>query len=453
MSMRARRGLASWLVSSATPLFVLDERQVILVFNRGCEELTQWPAAELIGKSCHPRTTGDPDLATTLTSALCPPVGWTGESPVVIRTLLHRRDGSLLEQEIHFFSLAPAEGQTDRHLLGLLLPVQAAPPSVPSSRLELARHTALLFEKYGVDRLIACSPAMRCVLRQVELARPAMVGVHLTGEPGTGKEHLARLIHYTGPHRQQRFIPLRCGKSSSAELSRALHQAYDSLNSEGPVSIYLDQLPDLRPDLQALVLDHLEAPGFRHFSSSRLPLEQIGSDQLLPDLRMAQSSLVLHIPPLRQRPEDILPLAQQLLEEFNVPGASQHDGFTPTVERAFLQYQWPGNIDELSRVITHAARHVSRAVIDLEDLPFDFNAGCAAKNLRPAAPRRGLEDLLQARERELIQQALQDARGNKSVAADLLQIPRPKLYRRLAALGWAMDEADDPQSDSLHDEA
>ncbi|SFI16515.1 AAA-type ATPase lid domain-containing protein [Planctomicrobium piriforme] len=443
MSTRPRRGLATWLTTSLSPLFVLDDRRVVLVFNRGCEELTQWPAAEIIGKTCLAQATSDPTHAASVTGVLCPPEFLPNQMFASQPVVLHRRDGTILEREIHFFRLHPEDSRETGHFVGLIAePATTAPFLKTSRRLDVARHTAELYERYRVERLIAKSPAMQRVAAQIEIARQTVPAVHLIGPRGCGKEHVARLIHYGSQNRQQRFVPIRCDGSSHFEISRTLNRIYESDEAQ-PVTIYLDQVDALPLDLQERVLAQMNRGVHRHLSSSQSGLVQLDERRMNPELKLRLTSLIIEVPALRDRGDDLLLLAQQLLEEQNQPAGLQHQGFSTAVERLFRQYNWPGEVDELARVVTQAARKASSAIVDVADLPADFAAGFSAQAIRPLPVRLSLEEQLAVIERQKIEQALEEARSNKSVAAEILQMPRARLYRRMAALGLAIGEDDE----------
>ncbi len=443
--MKSRRGLATWLTSSPTPLFVLDDRNVVLVFNRGCEMLTQWPAEEIIGKTCLSQTIADPALPGSLTGSLCPPGDIRENRPVVNRVVLNRRGGDPIERDIHFFRLEMEEEGEAGHVLGFIVEPAAAFPSFGATRrLDVARHTAALHAKYRVDRLIANSAAMQRVASQVEVARQTTATVHFSGGAGTGKEHIARLIHYGSPQRLHRFIPIHCQQSSPFEIGRLLNRLYDPDGGQAAATLYFDEIQSLPRDLQQLVLSEVDRGRFRHFTASAFALEEIPDEALLPALKWKLGAISIHLPSLSQRPEDLPLLAQQILEEQNQPQSPQRQGFTPAVERLFLQYNWPGNVDELSLVISQAVRRTSELIIDLPHLPPNLSESFQSQTLRPLPVRPSLEEELASLERTRIEQALQEARGNKSVAADLLKMPRAKLYRRLAHFGLIPDGDDSP---------
>ena len=441
MSQRIRRGLATWLTSSCTPIFVLDDRRVILVFNSGCEELTQWSAAEVIGQTCLFQNDPNPGRVTCLTGALCPPEGILPGQMLSRPIMIQRKDGTTLERDLYFFLLDSSEEQGMQHVLGIMTERSQPPSPVADSHLQIGRHTAELYLRYGVDRLVATTPAMQRVAAQIEIARKHLATIHLYGEKGTGREHVARLIHYSSPQRAKRFIPIRCETASHFELTQILQRLAEG--SEGDAgTVYLDEISLLPGDLQAVVLALCEQPGRRWISSSTVKLDAVAEEAFHPALIARLTALTITLPPLRDRLTDVPLLAQQLLEECNTPRSQQYNEFTPAVLRLFQQHAWPGNIDELAQVVAKACQRSSSSIVDVEALPMEFEAQLQSRAIRPLSYLVPLDEQLAQFERACIVEALKDSRGNKSLAAEKLGIPRAKLYRRLEQLGLSTEVAD-----------
>lgn len=440
---RSRRGLAAWLTGTSTPLFVLDERHVVLVFNRGCEELTGWAAADIIGRTCLFQTTAAPGDAASLLGQLCPPASVLSAGQGRAAIALPRKEGAPLDRTVHFFLLPPEEQDEPPHILGLITASERPAPAVPPRR-DLSRHVFELSQRYNLQRLIAVSPAMQRAAARLHLAQGTTAAVHLRGERGSGREHLARLIHHSA-NSSQRFIPLHCASSTHFELQRTLRRLLeDSFSDENRVTLFLGEVDRLPRDLQELVGNHIQRPGLRWMSSAIRDLDSLTDDEFPRSLAAELTTISLTIPPLRDRAEDLPLLIQQLVEETNQLGGKQVEGITASALRQMQLYNWPGNVGELTAVLQEAAGRCAGSQIDVADLPLTFHAGYDAQQLRPApAPSASLDVLLEQFEREQIQQALAAARGNKSLAADRLGIPRPKLYRRLESLG--LDRGDDEQ--------
>jgi len=157
---------------------------------------------------------------------------------------------------------------------------------------------------------------------------------------------------------------------------------------------------------------------------------------LLPEYRLLLSTVTIELPPLRERLEDLPLLAQAILENLNRGEDRQLEGFEESVLEQFQRYHWPENISELTEVVQAAREKSTNSVITAEDLPFQFRAGYEAQREHPAQTEAftDLESYLERVEREHILAALEQSRFNKTKAAELLGIPRAKLYRRLETL-------------------
>jgi transcriptional regulator with PAS, ATPase and Fis domain len=145
----------------------------------------------------------------------------------------------------------------------------------------------------------------------------------------------------------------------------------------------------------------------------------------------------IQVPSLRDRLEDLPLIAQQMLEDRNRLLGTRLEGFETRVIQAFEKYQWPGNLRELAVVVNEAGENATGETVSLDALPFRFRAGWDAQRTGPpvASVRQSLDDYLLQVERERIREVMELVQGNKTAAAELLGIPRPKLYRRLESLG------------------
>jgi DNA-binding NtrC family response regulator len=158
--------------------------------------------------------------------------------------------------------------------------------------------------------------------------------------------------------------------------------------------------------------------------------------QFRADLAARLSTIEIHLPPLAERREDVPLLAQMFLEELNAEGERQLQGFTPETLDRLAAYSWPGNIDELAAMVREAHGTAEGRLITPRDLPQRIYLTVAADS----RPRRkeesiNLDTFLAEIELELIQRALRRAKGNKTRAAKLLGLTRPRLYRRMVQLG------------------
>jgi DNA-binding NtrC family response regulator len=193
-----------------------------------------------------------------------------------------------------------------------------------------------------------------------------------------------------------------------------------------------DQLPAAAQPILADLLAERQ-PRLRTLATARVPLLTLAADeQFHRGLAYALSTLVIEVPPLAERVEDIPLLAQLFLEERNADADNQLAGFTEDAREQLLAYPWPGNVDELAELVREACAAAPGPLVAASDLPerIRLTADAAAHPPRPDE-RIVLDEFLAEIEQELLQRALRQAKGNKAQAARLLGVSRPRLLRRL----------------------
>jgi DNA-binding NtrC family response regulator len=451
---RPRRGLLSWLTNAAAPVFVLNERRVVLFYNRGCQKLTGWAAADVIGQSCEYVSGGDPNSLATLTGCLCPPPGTLDVVSTHVPAEIPSRDGARHSRTIHYFVLRESADQPAR-ILGIIGPRED--PSADGRAAAAQRHAELAsalgwgHQQHREAVFVGVSSAARRLREQLQVAAGCSASVHLQGESGTGRERMARLIHARSERRQHAFVPLDCRRIPAIELKLTVkrllaeeNQPEDDLFRAG--TVFLKSAGDLPRDVQELLLPRQmqrSVTGWQLIScDDRALADLVASGQLLPEYVDLLSEIVISIPPLRARRDDLPLIAQDILESFNRGDAKQVGGFAPEIAEQFAKYDWPGNIAELEAVIREARDVCTTPLISSRDLPFRFRTGMDAQSIGPSLTPTAvdLEALLGRVELDYIRWALAAAKSNKSQAAALLGLTRPRLYRRMEALGIADEE-------------
>lgn len=455
---RVRGGLTEWMSQAELPLFVVDSRRVVLYFNSGCEQLTGWTAADVIGKHCELRSDGDPAQLTSLLAAMIPPAEVDATSR---RVYLLCRDGKSLERIAHFFPLtldADVDTETPVRWLGMIGTAESIHQisSVPADSERHAELTALksdLRRTYSFSQVIARDSTMKRVLARLQLAIPSNTTIALSGLSGTGKEHLARSVHYAGENRVQAFVPVDCRQSTGpldVLLRRLIHPERDELPI--PVlrvgAVLLQHVEELPRDWQRKLTDEVDLAtspaAVRWMLASERSFDVlIEEEKLIPEFLDRFGVLEVRLPPLRQRLDDLPLLALHALEEYNTGSAKQIFGFSPEVLKAFHAYNWPGQLDELFAVVREARDAAAGPLVSVADLPFRFRTGQDAQTVSPPVHREPilLEELLMRVEKDHLMLALTQSGGSKQQAAEFLGIPRAKLYRRLEAHGlWKPGE-------------
>lgn len=442
------------LGKAATGVFLLDAKRKLLFFNSGCERLTGWSADDVLGHVCDYSSESDPTQVAAITGGLCPPpetfAGEITTTPVYLLT----KSGQTVPRLLNFFPLSDDDGQVTG-VLGMVTLIEQRPKTAvttPAQQLhaELAALRLSLRRRFDLKTLVCKSEPMTRVLQQIQLARDSSCPVVIRGGVGTGKEHVARSIHYSGPAGSRSFVPLDCKLLPALELKQTLRRLLeadpeDESTAVGlrPGTVYLSNVECMPRDVQERLIGALETgdekrAGLRLIASSTRDLQNAVADESLrPDLFYLLTTIEIELPLLRERADDLLPLAQFFLESLNPGEAKQVGGFAEGVLELFREYNWPGNIDELMAVIEEARVACTGELIAVADLPFRFRTGFDAQAVSPPVRARSqpLAPLLEKVEKEQIQLALQQAKNNKSKAAQLLDITRARLYRRMEVLG------------------
>jgi two-component system, NtrC family, nitrogen regulation response regulator NtrX len=320
----------------------------------------------------------------------------------------------------------------------------------------LQQENARLRELVGeVPRMIGISAAFQRVLEQAGQVARSDARVLLLGESGTGKELIAAYLHRQSPFAAGPFIKVNCA-AIPVELLESELFGHEKGSFTGATScrrgkfeladggtIFLDEVSDLHEASQAKLLRVLQEGEFQHVggeetlhvsvrviaATNRDLAAMVTQKQFREDLYYRLSVVPIRVPPLRERPDDIRPLAEYFLEEF-----CRRNNFKPKhieneVYAVLRAYRWPGNVRELRNVIERVAILSVTDVIAAESIPWEIRMP------QDANMPSSLEETRAQAERELIQQALADAGGNVSAAARVLGIERTRLHKRIRALG------------------
>jgi len=279
--------------------------------------------------------------------------------------------------------------------------------------------------------------------------------VLISGETGTGKDMVARAIHKLSKRSKGPFVAVNCAALAESLLESELfgHEkgAFTGAERTRPGrfemaqdgSLLLDEIGELKPDLQVKLLRVLEQREFERVGSTRaiamrariISATNQKLDQLLArgkfreDLYYRLKTVPIVIPPLRERPEDIPPLVEHFIEKFNIRYDKKVRSVDPKVMRFFEKYHWPGNVRELERSIEHAFVFVRGPVIFHRYLPnaVEFNP--------PPAEAAATGPIGDINDRNTILWALAQASGKRKDAADLLGISRTSMWRRMKNMG------------------
>ncbi|MES1208563.1 MAG: sigma-54 dependent transcriptional regulator [Pseudomonadota bacterium] len=307
---------------------------------------------------------------------------------------------------------------------------------------------------YRFDNIIGRSPAMQEIFGMVRRLAGSSASVLVTGDSGTGKELIARSLHFSSPRRNRPFVPLNCAAIPDTLLESELFgykrgaftdarsdRAGLFLEADGG-TIFLDEIAELSPALQAKLLRVLQDREIRPLGGSgseKIDVRVIAATNRDLDRRLKDGTfrqdlyyrlnvIHIHLPPLRERPEDILPLCAHFLTAASSRTDKVISGIAEAAKKVLLAHAWPGNVRELENVIERAVALATGTTIQVEDLPAPIRERKAVDALASAFSRGLTLDEL---EREYIERVLQAEGGNKTRAAQRLGLDRKTLYRKL----------------------
>jgi two-component system NtrC family response regulator len=304
----------------------------------------------------------------------------------------------------------------------------------------------------GTAGMESANTAMAELLRTARKVADSEATVLITGESGTGKEVLARLIHQHSPRRNGPMVAINCAgipeNLIESELFGHVKGAFTGaianrrgrFQAAGGGTLFLDEIGELKMDMQTKLLravqerqieavgsDRTEEIDVRIVAATNKDLREATLENTFrEDLYYRLSVVPLHLPPLRERREDIPDLVLHFLKKFNAPPGVR---FSEQAQGLLQQYNWPGNIRELQNTIERCLILRQDDVIKDTDLRLPLAPSIAAETAIPDIPEEGIS--LEEVEKGLIVKALEKSGGNRSEAARLLQIPRHVLIYRL----------------------
>jgi DNA-binding NtrC family response regulator len=356
--------------------------------------------------------------------------------------------GPAIEPHLKFYDMACI----DSALEGVTDVLRATERRLRTRRQELARLAPEAEDRSG---LVVRSEAMRRVLDLARRVAKVESTTLVTGESGVGKERLARLIHDESSRSAGPFVAVNCGAVTETLLESELfghaRGAFTGADRDRAGffeaatggTLFLDEIGEISAGMQVKLLRALQEKEVRRVGESRsrpvdvrvvaatnrsLP-DEVGAGRFRQDLFYRLRVIELRIPPLRDRPEDILPLARVFLAETARRMSRKLTGFTPRAADQLVRHPWPGNVREVQNAIEHAVALSSGSRVDVEDLPEELRT--ALPRARSTGATRSLEDV----EREYILAAVEAAGGNRTRAAADLRIGLATLKRKLKRYG------------------
>jgi two-component system response regulator HydG len=319
-------------------------------------------------------------------------------------------------------------------------------------RRSLQRQIHAESEFFGI---VGKDPAMQTVFRLIEDVAASDATVLIHGESGTGKELVARAVHLRSLRRQKPFVVINCAaypatlleselfgheKGSFTGASRMRIGRFEEAHGG---TVFLDEVGEISASAQIKLLRVLQTRELERLGSNKAItvdvrvvaatnrdlMEEVRSGRFREDLFYRLNVIPIHLPPLRERRNDIPLLARHFLRRFAESHGKDVHEFSPDVMRVFLQHPWPGNVRELENTVEHAVVLARGNRIEIWDLPRDLEQSSREPEKTDQA------DTLMDRERQAILEALRATDGNKKNAAKRLGISRSTLYTKLKKYG------------------
>ncbi|NOX96740.1 MAG: sigma-54-dependent Fis family transcriptional regulator [Nitrospirae bacterium] len=317
-----------------------------------------------------------------------------------------------------------------------------------------------LEDRYSFHNIVGKSPLMQETFRLIDKAAPSNSTVIIYGENGTGKELVAKAIHYHSKRRKQIFLPLSCAAIPHTLLESELF-GYEKGAFTGATArkkgifeeanggtFFLDEITELDINMQAKLLRAIQEREIRHLGSSiSIPVdvrlvvatnknmeEELKSGRFREDLYYRINVISIFLPPLRKRKEDIPLLANHFLTRYHSGNKKAVPSIKPQALEALMNYDWPGNVRELQSTIERALILNGSQTIRREDLPPQIR-NKSNQNPETSFPLPDKGFSLEAHERELIIQALKKTNGSQIKAAELLGLSYKTLQYRVRKYG------------------
>jgi DNA-binding NtrC family response regulator len=371
---------------------------------------------------------------------------------VVILTAQGTIDSAVeaVKQKAYDYLTKPVDPQRLRILLDKVVERQEMLREVKVLRRQLR-------EQGTFGKMIGASPQMRKIYKVVEQAAPTSASVLIWGESGTGKELVAQTIHQLSPRATCPYVPINCAAIPETLLESEIfghekgaftgaverRQGCFELADRG--TLFLDEIAEMSPATQVKLLRVLQERSFRRLGGRQEqsvdvrviaatnvdPVEAQHKGKVREDLYYRLNVFTIHLPPLRERKQDIPLLVQAFLNEFNERNGKSIAGLDQEAAHAIEGFSWPGNVRELRNVIERATILTEGRFIQTKHLPPHLvDIGRTAQPMLELAPGTTVEEA----ERRLILMTLEHTRDNKTRAAEILGISLKTLHNKLNRL-------------------
>ena len=314
-----------------------------------------------------------------------------------------------------------------------------------------------LEQRYSFANIIGKSKGIQEVFELIRLVADSDASVLVLGESGTGKELVASAIHFNSPRRAKPYVRVSCASLPESLIESELfgyekgaftgasERRIGRFEAASGGTLFLDEIGELPLTFQVKLLRVLQERQIERLGSNRpidvdvriisaslRPLEEeIAAGRFREDLYFRVNTVTIHLPPLRERTEDIPLLASAFLSEFAEERGRHIEGFSDEVLALFDAHSWPGNVRELRNVVERAVLFCRGPVVTAEDLPGTLR-GATSSPQRPARRRVvSMQEAVEQAEVEAIQAALAATEGRRAEAAELLGVSRKTLWEKI----------------------
>lgn len=417
-----RERWSALLQHSTKPLFVLYRTRRIQFVNAAWQALTKCMAADAIGRACVRSGRIDPLFRT-----LAPPPEAKAGEIVCVRRAAPMAKGGPPWWDITFLPLATGDGSAG--YIGVIEIVQPAAP-IPPRKMPVAVAAARERQaaRFTFDLFAGETSEAKRVRAQLRLAASTVEPVWIVGEPGSGKETAARLIHHRSANRERAFVACDCRGVQPYLLDSVLFGIAGVATAGRVGTLVLKSPASLPRDAQQRIIDwlHIAPLPPRLICTSSVPASvDVRTGRLREEFQADFSTLQVELLPLRHR----------MVELARIVGAFPL-ALSPEVLPILAGYDWPGNFRELQETLAESAVAAGEKPIAPEHLPrYIRERATIAANPAPSKdPLPGLDAILEAVEKRMIESAMRKAKGNQTEAAALLGVFRTRLGRRIEAL-------------------
>ena len=461
----------------STPVYVVDERRIVVYANQACADWLRAPLESIVGRRCDYQSEDASSI-----HLLCPaPAAWTGRhvAAPVIRPGCDNNEPATAEVA-ECLLLSPTDGERGLMIVAIRGAGESAAQWATRDRSNVDLHFWLRklrrSRELPLALLAGVSAAIEQARAQVALAAQTAVNVAIVGPRGAGKRRLAQAIHARraasdgGP-----LVFVDCETASPELLDAALHSLVTGgLASQTPErnqpptessagkqvnasALLLENFDRVSPELALALNDKIETLlGLSVLTTSRVSLTDLEARGRAPrNLICRLATLEIRLLPLAARREDLPLVIQAIVESFNAQGGSQRGGVSRELMARLITSDYPGDFAQLELMLGEAHGRANGPEITLDDLPSTPSSTESRRGGGNISEPFQLDTFLRQVEQEIIQRALKRSRGNKTKAAKLLGLSRPRLYRRMVQLGlieapegWPLSVDEDPTDEA-----